>query len=188
MKIERNTSNQFSLCFSSYSHYGFHATSSLASSEIEKVGILPNKIFDPSDHQTIASEAIALGIDVSSYQQWLQMRSITFAKNQANALAHVTQGSSGGQGLGTMLTVLNAISSQGNAAQINMVQSFINQIQNIRTASSVIYAVDLSSLGNRLVLDPNQSGLYQVYFDPNAPLPKVSIVSPSYLIVRLDVI
>ena len=118
MKIERNTSNQFSLSFSGYSHFGFHATSSLASSEIEKVGILPNKIFDSSDHQIIISEAFALGIDVSLYQEWLQMRSITFAKNQADALAHVTQGSSGGQGLGTMLTVLNAISSKGDRKSV----------------------------------------------------------------------
>jgi hypothetical protein len=97
-------------------------------------------------------------------------------------------GQQGGQGLGTMLTVLQAIYSQGNPAQASMAQSFINQIQNVRTASSVIYAVDLSSLGARLVQDPSQSGLYKVYFDPNAPLPKVSIVSPSHLIARLDVI
>lgn len=69
-----------------------------------------------------------------------------------------------------------------------MAHNFVNQIQNIRTASSVIYAVDLSSLGLRLVQDHLQGGLYQVYFDPSAPLPKVSIVSPNHLLARLDVI
>ena len=69
-----------------------------------------------------------------------------------------------------------------------MANNFTNSINNIRNASSVIYAVDLSNVGIRLKQEPDQASLKHIYFDPNAPLPSVSIVTPANLIARLDVI
>ena len=67
MTREQNSNNQFSIILSGYSTVGFHATNSIASGEIEKVGIFPNKVFDSGDHQTILAEGKSLGIDVSWY-------------------------------------------------------------------------------------------------------------------------
>ena len=187
MIIEKNTNNQFLTVFNVYPVIGFHATTSLASDEIEKIGFLPNKIFIPEDHNTIISEAKSLQIDTSCYEQWLEMRSVTFTNNQTDALNHIKKGSSGGQGLGNALSVLQAIASSGSAQQNITANNFINRINNIRNSSSVIYAVDLSSIGQRLVKDSKQAALYQIYFDKNAPLPSVSIVTPQNIIARLDV-
>ena len=188
MIIERNPSNQFATNLSTFQTVGFHATTSLASSDIEKVGFLPNKVFDASDHQLVLAEAKSLNLATAPYEQWLQMRSVTFVDNQAGALRHITQGSAGGQGLGTMFSILQNIASLGNAQQIAMATNFLAKINNIRTASSVIYAVDLSKIGIRLAQDPNIAALKHIYFDPGAPLPAVSIVSPLSIIARLDVV
>lgn len=187
MKIERAKGNRFSTCFDKYSVHGFHATSSRACSAIERVGIFPDKIFGSNDHKMIIDVATDLGIDTSWYQEWLSMRSISFAKRQQDAVAHVSQGHSGGQGLVQMLGVLEKILSAGSLSQRNMAQRFADQIQEIRAIGSVVYAVDLSNLGKRLVQDPSQSSFLHVYFDQNAPLPEVSVVTPDDLIARLDI-
>lgn len=188
MIVEKNSDNKFSASFSGYKIIGFHATSSMSSCEIEKIGFLPNKIFDDGDHQTILSRAQFLGINTADYQQWLQMKSVTFVDNVAGALAHIQQGSAGGQGLKNMVTVLQHVVSKGTSNDLEMANNFLSRIDAIRNAGSVIYAVDLSNIGQRLVQDKRQSTLKHIYFDPSAPLPAESIVGPLNLIARLDVI
>lgn len=187
MIIERNPNNTFTVGFSGYGTVGFHATSSLATHQIEHVGFLPNKIFTPCDQQSILVATQSLTIGTADYEEWLQMRSVTFAQNESNALEHIQNGSSGGQGLGAMLKVLQAIALSGSASHVALVNNFISTIKNIRQSASVIYAVDLSNIGSRLVKDSNQP-LYHIYFDPNSPLPKASLVSPLNIIARLEVI
>ena len=82
-----------------YEVVGFHATSSLASAEIEQVGFLPHKILEHDDHKRILSVAIGLGLDVGSYVEWLEMRSVTFTKLLSQAVRHALEGRAGGQGL-----------------------------------------------------------------------------------------
>ena len=134
------------------------------------------------------SEAKSLQIDTSWYEQWLEMRSVTFTNNQIDALNHIKQGSSGGQGLGNMVSVLQAIDSSGSVQQNTMANNFISRIDSIRNASSVIYAVELSKIGQRLVKDSKHAALYQIYFDKNVSLPSVSIVTPANIIARLDIV
>lgn len=187
MNIEKN--NKFlKTNFSNYPIIGFHATTSLASGDIEKTGFLPNKIFDTRDHQIILAEASSLNIYKWNYEEWLKMGSVTFTNNQEDALNHISEGNSGGQGLHAMEIVLQQIDSSGNYQQKTMANNFINKIKNIRNASAVIYAVDLSNIVDRLVTHECQPNLYQIYFDLNTPLPSVSIVTPANIIARLDVV
>jgi hypothetical protein len=187
MIIDKNFNNQFSKSFNNYPIIGFHATSSIASNKIEKEGFLPNKILDAKDHEIILSEGRALGIDVIEYEGWLEMNSITFTKQFYLAMDHLNQGSSCGQGTSYMLEVLRSIES-GACSKIRMMATnYINMINKICNASSVIYAVDLSHVGNRLVNDKHQPDLYHIYFDKDAPLPSESLVAPTHLIARLDI-
>jgi len=186
MKIERNSNNKFTTNFSSYGKIGFHATSSLATCQIEKIGFLPTKIFTTVDHQNTLAVAQALGIITTDYMQWLQMRSVTFAQNENDALSHIKNGNSSGQGLGTMLTVLQSIVSSGSGDQLILANNYISAINNLRQSASVVYAVNLTNAGKRITTDPQQP-LYHLYFDPNAPLPKTSIVTPLDIISRLEV-
>ena len=186
MKIEKNSSNKFTTNFSSYVKVGFHATSSLATCQIEKTGFLPNKIFTVGDHQNTLAIAQTLAIDTTDYIQWLQMRSVTFAQNESDALNHIQNGNASGQGLGTMLTVLQKITSSGVREKLTFANNFIAAINNLSQSSSVIYAVNLSNAGKRITNDPQQP-LYHLYFNPNAPLPKTSIVTLPDIISRLEV-
>jgi len=140
MKIERNPSNTFTINFANHSIVGFHATSSLACADIERVGFLPNKIFARSEHDQIISEAKSLEVDTRSYEEWLGMRSVTFTKKCEIALSHITKGSSGGQGLGNITNVLLQIGNVGNSAQKLMAADYSRRIQGIRDAGSVIRA------------------------------------------------
>ena len=187
MKIESNPNNKFTCDFSAYENIGFHGTSSLAESGIEVHGFLPNKVFSQEEHEHILRAANKLKIDTSWYHGWLEMRSITFAKNEDDALSHIQNGSSGGQGLGNLQEVLIAISKTGNTEERDMAAKFISHIELIRNSSSTIYAVNLSGLGSRLVHDCHQP-FYQVYFDPSAEIPKNSIVSKESLIAKLKII
>ena len=183
---DRNKSNTFSHSFSSYNVVGFHATSSLAIGNIESVGFLPDKIFTTVDHQSVIAIASPLGIPIIDYTNWLQMGSVTFTQKESDAFAHIA-GVGTGQGLGEMYKVLQGISSTGKGAQITLAINFMHAIDNIRNSSSVIYAVDLSRLGSRLVI-PTGQPYYRIHNDPKSPMPKASIVSPRDIIARLDII
>jgi hypothetical protein len=186
MKIEQNPTNTFATEFTGFQIVGFHATSSLACADIERSGFLPNKILSANEHDQILSAAKSLEINTFSYEEWLGMRSVTFTKEFQTARNHILQGNSGGQGLFNVINVLEKIKKAGNPQQVVMASDFVSKTQQIRSSSCVIYAVDLSGLGQRLVHDKEQSGLYQVYFDPNSPLPNTSIVAPSCIIARLN--
>jgi len=183
VKIESNPNNKFTYDFSSYENIGFHGTSSLVESEIETHGFIPNKVFSQEEHEQILRAANKLEVDISWYQGWLEMRSITFAENEEDALSHIQNGSSGGQGLANLLGVLIAISEAGGTEERDMAAKF----ELIRDSSSVIYAVNLTGLGPRLVRDRHQP-FYQVYFDPNTVVPEASIVSKESLIAKLQII
>lgn len=187
MKIDRNKTNTFTIDFDSYPVVGFHASSSLACTKIERAGFLPDKILARNEHDQILSEAKSLSIDTDRYEEWLQMRSVTFAKKCSIALSHLASGNSGGQGLLSIIDVLVKIQDLGDGAQKSMAVDYSKRIQVIQDASSVIYAVDLSNLGERLVQDYYRPDLFQVYFDTKSPLPAKSIVQPLHIIARLDV-
>jgi hypothetical protein len=174
------------MSFTGIQKVGYHATSSLAAPKIETVGFIPDKIFSVTDHHKVLIEAKALSINTFYYEKWLQMRSTTFAKNEADALNHIKNVSSGGQGIGTMYSVLNNILSNGSGGQLTLASSFISEIDNLRQSSSVIYAVDLSSI-KRLVQDQRQL-LYHFYLSPTLPIPKVSEISPLNIIAKLEIV
>ena len=188
MKIESNPLNAFSEDFAQFDVIGFHATSSLACTQIESAGFLPSKIFLPEEHEQILSIGGSLGVNLFSYKEWLDMRSITFTQDFNTARSHILQGNSGGQGLFNVVNVLQEIRKIGDSQQVSIASNFLSKVDELRSSSCVIYAVDLSRLGQRLVRDKNQPGLYQVYFDPQAPLPKVSVVDPHCIIARLDLV
>lgn len=186
MIIEQLQDGVPSVEFTQYEAIGFHATSSLASAEIEQVGFLPHKIFSLEHQNQILSAARRLNLDASSYAEWLGMRSVTFAKVLSEAVVHARQGRAGGQGLMNMERLLAKITELGTDADRTLAAQFNEQIQTIRNSDSVIYVVDLSNLGARLV-DDRSSGFYQVYWHPDAELPKTSEIDPSRLLAKLSV-
>ena len=164
--------------------FGFHGTSSLASEDIETKGFLPSKVFSESDHTSLLSMASSLSIDTSGYTEWLGMRSVTFAMQAEAAVSHVLNGSSGGQGLQNMQAVLFKILEIGSVQQVERATVFVEKLESIRKAPPVIYAVNLSDFGQRLVNDRRQP-LYQYYWDLGPPTPKVSDIGPSRLLAKL---
>lgn len=169
-----------------YEAVGFHATSSLACAEIEQVGFLPHKILSQEHHSQILSMARRLSLDTSNYAEWLGMRSVTFTKVLSEAVGHARQGSAGGQGLMNVERLLAQITQRGTDADRTLAAQFNVQIQTVRNSDSVVYVVDLSNLGARLV-DDRSSGFYQVYWNPNVELPKMSEINPSRLLAKLSV-
>jgi hypothetical protein len=167
-----------------YTPVGFHGTSSLACAKIETAGFLPDKIFSASDHTDLIAIASSLKVDTSDYMQWLAMRSITFAQYAKDAINHVRNGHSGGQGLKNVRTVLQSIFNQGDESDKKVAEIFIEKIELIRGAPAVVYAVDLSGLDQRLVKDKYQQ-LFQYYWNPATPLPEISDIAPNRLIAQL---
>ena len=186
MKISSNPENRFFTDFSRYEVIGFHGTTERVCNLIESKGFLPDKIFPESSHNCIRSAARLLDIDTLSYDQWLEMRSVTFAKEAARAIDHINAGNAGGQGLKNIKSVLDKILQRGDDQQKNTAREFVEQIECIQQANAVIYAVDLSGLKCRLVEDTRQP-FYQFYWNPDLPLPTVSEIAPSRLIERLSI-
>lgn len=167
----------------SYSKVGYHGTSSLACADIEAYGFLPNKVFSDDEHAQILRMARELGWDTGSYAQWLDMRSVSFAKDSHFAINHVTNaGNSGGQGLYNVRDALDVILSQGSEENRLVARTFQEKLFKLRASQPVIYMVDLSGLGPRLV----PSGVdYNMYWDPTAALPDVSEIGPGRIIEKL---
>jgi len=166
---------------------GFHATSSRAASQIEAHGFLPNKILNEGEHQALLRTALALGIDITSYRDWLYMRSVTFSRQVQAALAHAKSGHSAGQGLHNVLSIANQIAAKGNPEQIEQAHNTIAKIEQLRNTPAVIYAVNLAGLGSRLVPPDEKSPHYQYCWHPEHPLPTISDIDQTRLIARLDV-
>lgn len=114
------------------------------------------------------------------------MRSVTFAKVLSEAVVHARQSSAGGQGLMNVKRLLAKITERGTDADRTLAAQFNEQIQTIRNSDSVIYVVDLSNLGARLVND-RSTGFYQIFWHPDAELPKTSEIDPSRLLAKLSV-
>ena len=184
--VESNAVNQFTCDFSAYDVVGFHGTSSDASARIETVGFLPDKLFSLHEHESFVSIARQLGLNLNDYLQWMEMRSATFVENSNDAVGHVLKGNCGGQGLNNMVGLLEEIHLHGSDDQKGIARAMMERISFVRNSAAVVYAVDLSGLGPRLVKDKYRP-YHHVYWDKNAPLPAVSELGPSRLIARLDV-
>jgi hypothetical protein len=177
----------FQATYMEFDVVGFHATSSSATSQIEVHGFLPNKILSEGEHQVLLRTSLELGIDVTTYSDWLYMRSVTFSRQLQGALAHAKSGHSARQGLHNFLSIANQIAAKGSSEQIEQARNTIAKIKELRNAPAVIYAVDLAGLGSRLVPPDEKNPHYQYYWHPEHPLPTISDIDPTRLIARLDV-
>jgi hypothetical protein len=95
-------------------------------------------------------------------------------------------GSGGGQGLMNMIDVLNQLVECGDDVVKVYAQDMLKKIDMARQSQPVVYAVDLSGLGPPLVVQDAE--VFQYYFNPAIPLPAISLIDPSCLIERLDLI
>ena len=186
MFIEPSGSKSFSIDLSSFSIVGFHATSSEAARNIQRVGCLPDKLLSQHELNDLLNLARELSIDtqgMGGFEEWLAMKSVTFTKDFDDALNHVNAGRFKGQGRQHILEILD------KAADLTDLPPRLAQIRQALSASPtihpVIYAVDLSNLGQRLI-EPRYNSYYQIFWRPGAPLPSLSIVGPERLIARLD--
>lgn len=186
MEVIQNSENIFTNDFSKYDVVGFHSTSSLACNRIETNGFLPDKIFCQLDHDRLITIARKQKIDTGWYEQWLNLRSVTFTREQCDALKHIKQGSAGGQGIKNISDILTGI----NCAEVSEDANFLGMLEErceaIRSAKPVVYAVDLSNLGQRLDSDRIQP-FYYFRWNPELPLPLVSEILPSRIIAKLNV-
>lgn len=176
----------FTTDFSSYALVGFHATSINACKSIEAVGFLPNKIFSRKEHDRLISIAQSQNIVTSSHEEWLTMYSVTFTKDKADAQNHIRQGSAGGQGLKNITEILDRISGLSNKEDAAFVTMLQHKTEAIRSADSVIYAVDLSNLEPRLDTDRYRP-LYYYRWNPAETLPEVSEITPSRIIEKITI-
>jgi hypothetical protein len=184
METFSNPENTFPISFTGFQIVGFHGTSAASSMTIESNGFLPRKALLDSDHTELIETANSLGIDTGSYRQWLGMRSVTFTREQAAALEHIRKGYAGGQGLENILSVAREVVRRGDDHQKRVADLAISQLEVARKSPPVIYAVDLSGSGQRLVTD-NRQPLYYIYWPTELPLPTASEVGPDRLIARL---
>lgn len=176
----------FTVDLSSYAVVGFHATSELAFRHIERVGFLPSKVLSNQSHSCILRTACVLGIETGSYREWLGMRSVTFAKNLNDAISHAKKGFAGGQGANQIIDILQSISDHGDFHQKGVAAKALQEIELFKQSPSIICAVNLSSLKDRLVED-RYSPYYHFYCHPDVPVPKVSEIGPSLVIDKLNI-
>lgn len=169
---------------SKYDKVGFHATATTACAAIERIGFLPHKILNDREHDDLLRIAADNSLDTDFYSQWLAMRSVTFTKTPGEAKTHVQNGKAGGQGLINIDRLLRELGKVGASVDSTFVDTIQARLQLIRDSEPVIYAVDLSDLGKRLV-DKPPGDFYQYYWDPDADLPAVSEIDPSRLIAKL---
>jgi hypothetical protein len=188
MIIEPTGSAHFSVDLSLYEVVGYHATSTRASGQIETAGFLPHKILSSDTHGRLLDAAESMGLPpltIAGYRQWLELRSVTFTKEAAAAIGHARSGLSGGQGLQYPRAILAEAARTGSHS--DLVAEVQRVLHEIDAARSVVYAVDLSGLGQRLVQADDSAEYLRIYFHPYEPVPSNSIVGPSRLIARLDV-
>lgn len=169
-----------------YGVVGFHATSSILCPEIERVGFLPRKILSVEEHEKIFGLGRKLDLDISGYEQWLGMRSVTFTKVIDQAVTHAKAGKAGGQGLMHVERLLIQIRDRGDTTGSELLKRFWSRVHEIRNAAPVVYVVNLTDLGARLV-DDSSSGFFQMYWNPNAELPTESEIGPNRLVARLSI-
>ena len=186
MEAISSPNNLFNIDLEKYETVGFHATSSCVCANIEVAGFLPDKIFTEFEHKRLITIARSKGIDTSDHEAWLSLCSVTFAKDSFTAINHIKNGFAGGQGLKNISEIIDKITTLSDEDEIDFMSMLSNRIQLIRSATSVIYAVDLSNLGSRLNLDRIQP-LYYFRWNPADPLPSISEIAPSRIIAKLNV-
>ena len=187
MIIEPAGSTTFTTQFADYEVVGFHAASAFASRNIERVGLLPHKILDDATHNRLLKAAEEMGFPVhvmGGYAEWLGMKSVTFTKAPDAAIEHAKSGKSGGQGLYHVSAILAKAAAVSEHEQL--VAEVQEQLERIKSSTSIVYAVDLSGLGDRLVQAADCADYYRVHWPPSASLPSKSVVGPERLIARLD--
>lgn len=187
MIIEAAGRTTLSVDVTAYDVVGYHATSALASRDIEVYGFVPHKVLSDDTHELLVKAAVDVGMPAQAtlgYRQWLEMRSVTFTKSPQPALAHARSGFAGGQGLKNVKGIVAAIQRSSKFA--SLVAEVQQQIDEIESAGAVVYAINLSGLGSRLVQADDCADYLRVYFNPLFPVPKVSVVGPDRLIARLD--
>lgn len=186
MIIEPSGSSAFRTDFSGYEVVGFHATSMAACSAIETVGFLPHKVLGEDVHRNLLAAAKNLRLSptlIRSYEEWLGLRSVTFTKKQDGAINHALSGRFGGQGLQHIKAILGAGKTSPTHQQL--VADVQQELDRISQTGPVVYAVDLSNLGVRLVEADDDRDYLRIHFNPYEPLPTTSIVGPDRLIARL---
>jgi hypothetical protein len=134
-------------------------------------------------HLDLLAVAQALSIDSNSYRDWLKMRSVTFSRDPNVAVTHALR-FCGGQGLMNLQSVASVVIANGDVKRTILAKEIIAQIARFRDSQPVVYAVNLSGLGDRLV---NEGAIYQFYIDPRKPLPEASEIGPRRLLARLNI-
>ena len=165
---------------------GFHASCTAASDQIETVGFFPHKFVDEDTHHRLLDVADQLHIrtsDEGGYRQWLGMKSVTFTKTPEAALAHADSGKAGGQGLAHIAAIV--VRARLLPEHRALIQGVERTISRILQSTGVVYAVDLSKLGDRLVVSADGQ-FYGIYYHPDQPVPTISVVDPARLIARLN--
>lgn len=174
---------QFQTSLAGFDKVGYHGTTSLAATDIEAHGFLPNKVFADHEHSLILQMAGELGWSTWNYNEWLGMKSVSFAKDPNFAINHVTAaGKAGGQGLYNVREALDVILRIGSDENRAVAQKFQQKLSGLRAAHPVIYMVNLSNLEPRLV---EGGGDYNIFWDRSKPLPTSSIIGSERIIEKL---
>jgi len=185
MIITKNLADFFAFQAIQNQKLGYHSTVLSASYEIETSGFLPDKIFSETDHYKLINIAVAHQEDTSALQEWLALRSVTFTQHPNNAIEHIKQGSSGGQGLKNVTELIQKLSSSDiSDVERIFIDSMSKKIQEIRADQSVSYIVNLSDLGQRLGNDQRQPFYYYRWHPENA-LPEISEIGPERILLKL---
>lgn len=183
--------NKFTRDFTNYEVVGYHGTSAITAERIEVDGFFPSKVFEESFHHQFFDEVRKVGnVDplfqknLNSYQQWLNETtfSITFTPEFDDALNHVKSGKAGGQGIWFMYQVAEKMLELNGS---KMAQEVVHKIDELR-AESVIYAVDLTNLGDRLVWPSEkktETPFFHIYINPDSP--QVTPITPDRLLAKL---
>ena len=176
----------FAIDFSSFDKVGYHATSLHASKGIESRGLYPHKLLSSDLHDRLIAAAYATGLETSlihSYKAWLKVNSVTFASRYEDAHKHALDGHAGGQGLVHINRAIERAKSDSRFTELaSEVEGYLNVIAR---SNAVIYAVDLSDLGERLVEATGEQHRFRIHFPPDDMSPEVSVVGPNRLIARL---
>ena len=113
------------------------------------------------------------------------MRSVSFTIDGAAAIAHIRKNGGCGQGIGTAIKLLEEVVRLGDFSQQAEAEELRSKIRCANERRAVVYAINVSNLGPRIVKDKFQPFLH-FYWDPQKPLPLSSEITPMMLFARLD--
>lgn len=130
---------------------GYHGTSSAYSPKIERDGFSQEKPIPDADIQFVAGLSTKFGMPgASRVAGFRTLSSISFSANALIALAYAKPGLSSGQGVGYVRDAAQDLleKHQSDIASVDTerLKRVVSMIDDIRSHSPVIYAVDLSGL------------------------------------------